>query len=107
MLKIVDRKKEQFLNMTNIQKYREINKISKHKLAQMLNITRTTIILWEKEKQQPCIDNAIKLAAIFNTSPLDFIDSIIIKVNLKPIKYKKVEWSRHELVLNINNYEQD
>ncbi|MCM1042816.1 MAG: helix-turn-helix domain-containing protein [Corallococcus sp.] len=51
-----------------ILKHRRIAGISQEELANMLNVTRQSISLWETDQTLPSIDSLVKLAEIFNIS---------------------------------------
>tara|TARA_Y100000310_G_C20170486_1_gene573433 strand:+ start:129 stop:329 length:201 start_codon:yes stop_codon:yes gene_type:complete len=52
----------------NLKKYRKMLKLSQEDLAAQLFITRQTIINIEKNKHQPSLELAFRLAKMFNCS---------------------------------------
>ena len=51
-----------------ILKYRKKAGISQEELADMLNVTRQSISLWETDQTVPSLDNLITLSKIFDVS---------------------------------------
>lgn len=52
----------------NLKILRKENNYTQENLAKILNVSKMTISAWEADKQEPSIDNIIKLALIFRTS---------------------------------------
>lgn len=54
--------------MINLKKIRESRKISQQRLSDDLNISRSTVAMWETEKSQPDNDMLKKLSTYFNVT---------------------------------------
>lgn len=52
----------------NIRKYRKAKNLSQDELAEMLNVSRQSISLWENGQTQPTLDNVVALARAFGVS---------------------------------------
>lgn len=53
------------------QKLKELRterKITQKKLAEIMRVSSVTISHWENQEQEPCLDDVIKLAYLFNVS---------------------------------------
>lgn len=66
----------------NIRKYRKLNAMSQEKLAEMLEVTRQSISLWETGECLPSIYNIVSLSELFNVTPND----LLIKGNSNPLE---------------------
>lgn len=56
-----------------IKELRTKNRIKQSDLATVMNVSKTTISQWETSKQEPCIDDILRLAEYFNVS----VDSLL------------------------------
>lgn len=52
----------------NIRKYRKANNLSQDDLAELLNVSRQSISLWENGQTQPTLENVVALAKVFGVS---------------------------------------
>ncbi|MCQ2602802.1 MAG: helix-turn-helix domain-containing protein [Clostridia bacterium] len=51
-----------------LKELRKINRLTQKELAALINATDDQIYFWEKGKSEPCIEDLIKLANIFDVS---------------------------------------
>lgn len=55
--------------------YRKQNKLSQEKLAQKLNVSRSTVAMWENNSNEPDHKTLIKIATILNISIDDLLEN--------------------------------
>jgi transcriptional regulator with XRE-family HTH domain len=58
-----------------LQRLREVRKMSREELAQMMNVSRQAVYKWENNKGYPDIQNLLKLSEIYETTIDDLIKS--------------------------------
>lgn len=58
--------------MINLKEIREFNNCSQQKLAGLLNVSRSTVAMWETHQSEPSIDILNRISKIFNIS-LDYL----------------------------------
>lgn len=56
----------------NLKSIRKENHFTQENLAKILNVSKMTISAWEADKQEPSIDNIVRIALIFRTTS-DFL----------------------------------
>ena len=61
--------------MNKLRKLREERKLTQEDLANMLNVGRTTVTLWEIGKNKPRADTLIKIAHVLKCSIDDLLCS--------------------------------
>lgn len=71
-----------------IKSLREKNNISQEKLAKDLDITRQTLIRWEKGKTEPSFSFIIKITRYFNLDINEFINLLEKESEMKEIRPK-------------------
>lgn len=59
---------------TNLKRYMEINNIDRNKLAELMNLSYTTINEWFTATSYPRVDKISKLAQIFNITKSELIE---------------------------------
>ncbi len=84
--------------MLNLKKIRELRKISQQRLSDDLNISRSTVAMWETEKSQPDNDMLKKLSAYFNVS-VDYLLGCTDEITPKP---DSVELENDVIIYNRN-----
>jgi methanogenic corrinoid protein MtbC1 len=81
----------------NIKRYRIQKNVSQKDLADILDVSQTTISHYEKGSRQPVIENLIKLANLFEVPVDQLVGNDINKVN-------KLEIGNKEIVNNLVNF---
>ena len=60
----------------NLRRCREACALSQQQVADALNIERSTYTRYEMNDTEPALDTLVKLAAIYNVSPMEFLPVI-------------------------------
>ena len=73
-----------------IKTYREINKLSQHQLAKLINTSHVAICKWEQGKADPTTTNIVALSRIFKVSLDELINTNNESFN-NLFKFTKIE----------------
>ena len=58
----------------NIKSFRELNKLSQHQLAKLLNVSNVAVSQWEKGISDPKSSNIVSLSKAFKISPDELLN---------------------------------
>ena len=69
-----------------LKKYRRITGFSQKDVAEILEFKRTNkISSWEKGKQDPCIENLLKLSVLYSTLPAELYSDLYWMIREKVV----------------------
>ena len=74
----------------NIKSFREINKLSQHQLAKLINTSHVAICKWEQGKSDPTTSNIVALSNIFKIT-LDELINTNNEYFKSTFKFNKIE----------------
>ena len=78
------------MNGKKLATLRKQNKISQEKLALQLNVSRSTVAMWENNSNEPDNKTLVKIANILNTSVDELLDNIVKNKGIKIPVYGEV-----------------
>ena len=71
------------MNGKKLANLRKQQKISQEKLANMLNVSRSTVAMWENNSNEPDNKTLVKIANILNTTTDDLLENKNVKKGIK------------------------
>ena len=87
----------------NLKHVRKMLNVSQQKLADQINMDRSTISRWENNEMEATLDNAIQVANAFNISIADFIARDLTKLSTDSLLKLSSGCSYNEAIENQKN----